>query len=549
MTWKKILQFLFAGAIFLLFAGFFQGRGDLYFEVSKNMELFGKIYKEISFNYVDEIDPEQFMRAGIRGMLNSLDPYTIFVDEEKKGDIDLITNGKYGGIGISIGIRGEKVTIIEILEGYSAQKQGLKIGDILLEAGGVTISSDNAGEISSIIKGEPGTSVLLKIIRNEEKDTINFDLLREEIVVKNLTYHGFYPENSNNVYLKLSSFSRSAGDEIKKALRDLRAQKEIHSVVIDLRGNPGGLLDVSVDIMDKFLEKNELIVTTRGRDDIAEKKYYSLQEPMIKDAKIAVLINEGSASASEIIAGAFQDNDRGIVLGQKSFGKGLVQTIMPLNYSTSLKITTAKYYTPSGRSIQKVNYSQGNKVFMQLDSSETPTFYTVNGREVFGGGGITPDSTVASKIEGEITKQILAKGMVFKFADHYYNQNSSLNFETINTNRLFSDFEKFLKREKFEYVSEVEKQIEKLIEDVKKKESESYLIEELKNLRVQFETFDATEMKIYKNEILQAIKVELAARYLGSEGRIKTSLKNDNQFQTAFSILSDDEAYKKMLNN
>ncbi|HSP87980.1 MAG TPA: S41 family peptidase, partial [Ignavibacteriaceae bacterium] len=241
MKQSKVFGYIMSFVVIILFSGFFAGKDDIYFEISKNIDLFGTVYKEISLNYVDEIDPEKFMEAGIQGMLNSLDPYTIFIDENKKDDIDLITIGKYGGVGISIGIRGDHVTIVEVLDGYSAQKQGLRIGDILIQAAGKGIGPENIDDISSLVKGEPGTEVELKILRNGDKDTLTFNLLREEVIVKNLTYYGFYPENSNNVYLKLTNFSRSAGDEVKRALKKLQEEKEIKSVVLDLRGNPGGL--------------------------------------------------------------------------------------------------------------------------------------------------------------------------------------------------------------------------------------------------------------------------------------------------------------------
>jgi carboxyl-terminal processing protease len=549
MTWKKILRFLLAGSLLMVFAGFFQGRGDIYFEISKNMELFGRIYKEISFNYVDEIDPEQFMRAGIQGMLNSLDPYTIFVDESKKGDIDLITNGKYGGVGISIGVRGEKVTVIEVMDGYAAQKQGVRVGDILIEARGISISPENVDVISSLVKGDPGSSVGLRVVRNEDKDTLRFDLIREEVMVKNIPFYGFIPEESNNAYIKLSSFSRSAGDELKKALKDLKEQKEIKSVVLDLRGNPGGLLDVAVDICDKFLEKDQLVVSTRGRDEKGEKKYYSTQEPMVKDAKIVVLINEGSASASEIVAGAIQDHDRGVILGNRSFGKGLVQTITPLNYNTSLKITTAKYYTPSGRSIQKVNYSKGNKVFTNSDSTVNITYFTDNKREVFGNGGILPDTTIKYEIEGNITRELLAKGLFFKFADHYYYTNPNSDFGKLNNNNLFNDFEKYLRSKKFVFITEAEKQIDKLIADIQNKNGDESLLTELKIIKSQFKNIDNGELKIYKKEVIKELRTELAARYVGNGTRIKEVLQGDQQFQTALKVIADEERYRSLLNS
>ncbi len=546
---SKIFGYIMSFVVIILFSGFFAGRDDIYFEISKNIDLFGTVYKEISLNYVDEINPEKFMEAGIQGMLGSLDPYTIFIDENKKDDIDLITNGKYGGVGISIGIRADRVTVVEVLDGYSAQRQGLRIGDILIEAGGTEISPDNIDEISSLVKGDPGTEVNVKILRNSEQDTLTFNLIREEVIIKNLTYYGFYPENSNNVYLKLANFSRSAGDEIKRALKKLKDEKEIKSVVLDLRGNPGGLLDVAVDIVDKFIDKGELIVTTKGRDSNSKKDYFAVQEPMIGEAKLVVLINEGSASASEIVAGAIQDHDRGVILGTKSFGKGLVQTITPLNFNTSIKITTARYYTPSGRCIQKINYSKDNDIIVNVDSVITTPFSTDNKRLVYGAGGITPDTSVAYGNEGGITADLLAKGYIFKFSDYYYYQNLDQQYSSLNNEKIFKEFTDFLNKNYYTYTSAAEKQLELLITDAKKKMLNENVIADLEKAKSHFHGDVSIDLKISKNEVLKEIKSELASRYIGVEGKVEELLNYDDQFQAALSVVSNDLTYNGLLNN
>lgn len=546
MKYKKIiLSALLSVSVIFLF-GFYSSKGDIYFEISKNMELFSRVYKEISFNYVDEIDPEEFMRAGIRGMLSSLDPYTIFIDEKKKDDIDLITNGKYGGIGISIGVRGDHITVIEVMEGYSAQRQGVKIGDILIEAAGVPLTPDNVDEVSSLVKGEPGTTVDIKIIRNELRDTLEFDIVREEVVVKNLSYAGFYPQNSNNVFLKLSNFSRSASDELKSVLRELKKEKEIKSIILDLRGNPGGLLDIAVDISDKFLQKDKLIVSTRGRNLASEKKYFSKEEPMVGSSKLIVLIDGGSASASEIVAGALQDHDRGVILGTRSFGKGLVQTITPLSYNTSLKITTAKYYTPSGRCIQKIDYSEDNDVIVDAHDSSGYKYFTDNKREVFSRGGITPDTTVEFNIIGNLTKDLLAKGFFFKFANHFSYKYPEADYNKIEDEKLMNDFKKYLDSENYEYHSPAEKEIEHLIENVSAKDDK--LAGELQEIKSGLSSLYKSEFTIYNEEILREIRTELASRYLGPEGRTMERLTADKQVQAALKVLKNDVVYNRLLN-
>lgn len=544
---KKAVLILSAISIFVL--GFYiQRSGDIYYEISKNMELFGKVYKEISFNYVDEINPEEFMREGIKGMLKSLDPFTVFIDESKQDDIDLMTNGKYGGIGVTIGVRNERVTITEIIEGYAAQKQGLRIGDVVIEVDGQPITSSDIDDLSAKVKGEPGTSVQLKVLRNNDRDTLQFNIIREEIVIKNLVYAGFYPENSNNVYLKLTNFSRSAAEEIKNALKKLKEEKPIQSIVLDLRGNPGGLLDVAVDVCNKFLQKDLLIVSTRGREASSEKKYFAKEEPIVPNEKLIVLINENSASASEIVAGAIQDHDRGIILGTQSFGKGLVQTITPISYNTSLKITTAKYYTPSGRCIQKIDYSKKNKVFSTPLIEEKSEFTTDNQRKVYSAGGITPDTLVKFEIEGEITKELLAKGIIFDFADKYYYTNQSTKFEKLNDSKVFSDFTSYIKSKEFNYTPEVEKKLNALIDDLEKNKINGKIMNAASKLKDELKNYFDKELEKYKSEILAYIKIELATRYYNQQKGLEESLKYDKQFNTALTLFDNETIYNKLLN-
>lgn len=543
---KSVLILLILSAFVLGF--YIQRSGDIYYEISKSMEIFGKIYKEISFNYVDEINPEEFMREGIKGMLKSLDPYTVFIDESKQDDIDLMTNGKYGGIGVTIGVRNDRVTITEIIEGYAAQKQGLRIGDVVIEVDGEPITSADIDDLSAKVKGEPGTIVQLKVLRNNDKDTLQFNIIREEIVIKNLVYADFYPRNSNNVYLKLTNFSRSAAEEIKNALKKLKEQKPIHSIVLDLRGNPGGLLDVAVDVCNKFLQKDLLIVSTRGREATSEKKYFAKEEPIVPNEKLVVLINENSASASEIVAGAIQDHDRGVILGTQSFGKGLVQTITPVTYNTSLKITTAKYYTPSGRCIQKIDYSKKNKVFSTSLIEEKSEFSTDNQRKVYSAGGITPDTLVKQEIEGEITKELLAKGIIFDFADKYFYSNQATKFENLNDNKIFSDFISYIKSKEFTYTPEVEKKLNSLIDDLEKNKINGRIMNAASKLKDELKNYFEKELDKYKSEIMNYIKIELATRYYNQQKGLEESLKYDKQFNTALSLFSNESVYNKLLN-
>lgn len=544
---KKILIIVLTASTFVL-TGFFAAKSDIYFEIAKNLEILGKVYKEISFNYVDDINTQEFMRAGIKGMLSTLDPYTVFVDESRQQDIDLMTHGKYGGIGVSIGIRGDNVTIVEIIGGYSAQRQGIRVGDIIIEAGGKEISPKNVDEVSSLVKGEPGTYVDLKIIRQGLKDTISFSILREEITLKNITYAGFFPEQSSNVYIKLSNFNRTAGEELRTHLKMLAEEKTIKSIILDLRGNPGGLLDAAVDVCEKFLAKDELVVSTKGRENSSLKKYYSRQQPIVSNEKLVVLINGSSASASEIVAGAIQDHDRGIILGTQSFGKGLVQTIIPLTNNTSLKITTAKYYTPTGRSIQKIDYSKDNPIIENADSILVDLYQTDNKRAVFSAGGITPDTTVEFNRISELTQQLLAQGIIFSFADEYFYENSNIKYDDITESVLFDRFRSFLLSRNFKYSSSLQNKLDQIIIEIEKSEESASVIESFKNLQTKLNFSVDKELEKNRAEILAEVKAELASRYIGNEKSLKERLISDNQIKAALDVLSNDEIYNKILN-
>ena len=549
MKRRRIIFFSSIVFVAVLGLGFVVSNSDIYFEISKNLELFGKVYKEISFNYVDDIDPQEFMRAGIKGMLSKLDPYTVFIDEKNQEDIDLLTNGKYGGVGISIGVRNDKVTIMDVLDGYSAQKQGVRIGDVITGIGDKVVEPEIIDEISSLVKGEPGTSVQLKVVRLNEDDTLTFNLIREEVIIKNVSFADFYPENSNNVYIKLSNFSRSAGDEVYSSLRELKSKKEIQSIVLDLRGNPGGLLDVAVDICDKFLKKDLLIVSTRGKDVNSEKKYFSVEEPFVGKEKLVVLINGSSASASEIVAGAIQDHDRGVILGTQSFGKGLVQTITPLSFNTSLKITTAKYYTPSGRCIQKVNYAKNSDVISEKDSVVKETFSTDNKRVVYSAGGISPDTIINIESESELLKDLLAKGTIFNFADEYFYKNEKSSFDKINDDKLLTEFKSYLKKSEYKYESDINKKLDEIALKIKGKPISAEVNKSLEKLKLDITELFESDFKENRDKIILELKIELASRFLGSNGAIKESLKKDKQFNSAVSLLKNDSVYLSLLNN
>ncbi|GAB1349814.1 S41 family peptidase [Ignavibacteriales bacterium] len=531
----------------ILSLGAYSALGDIYFEIGKNIDIFSRVYKEITLNYVDEINPEEFIRAGIRGMLKELDPYTTFIDEKRQDDIELMTKGKYGGIGITVGIRGENVLILEIMDGYAAQKQGLLPGDALHEVAGKSVSPSNYDEISKLVKGAPGTFVELKVRRGEPSDTLSFTLMREEIVVKNVSYAGFVPENSSNAYIKLSGFTRTAGEELRAEIVKLNSVRKIESVVLDLRGNPGGLLDMAIDVSNKFLDKGNLIVTTKGRDSVSIRKFFAEQEPMLGKVEMAVLIDEGSASASEIVAGALQDYDRAVLIGEKSFGKGLVQTITSLSFNTSLKITTSRYYTPSGRSIQKVDYASKNRVIGKHDSVLTAKYYTKNNRLVYSGGGIVPDSMVIVPEKSDLLKDILAKGLVFEFVNSYYEKHKAAQFNEINNEKLFAEFREFLDSKKYKFKHPKTTQLEELMKTFGQDKNYVHLQLKFDELTKEIGNISKDILRLQKDEIVSELLVELSGRYHNSGFRIRYKLINDLQFKTALDIINNKQLYRKIL--
>lgn len=543
---KKLFIYIF---ILIAFAQsqFAQKQNDIYYEIAKSIDLFGRVYKEITLRYLEEIDPREFMLAGIEGMLNTLDPYTTYIDEANQKDIDLMTTGKYGGIGATIGLRNDKITVVDLIEGYSAQRQGLRIGDVIVKIDSIVVGKNNYDQLSLYMKGDPGTLVAVTVQREAVERDLIFNLIREEIQIKNLSFYGFVPEESSNVYLKLSGFSRTAGEEIKDAILELSKKKIVESIILDLRGNPGGLLDAAISVADKFLKKDQLIVSVVGRDTNSIQEYYSVEQPVAGDADLIVMIDEGSASASEIVAGAIQDHDRGVILGSNSFGKGLVQNVIPLSASTSLKLTTGKYLTPSGRSIQKFDISD-KKIFLKnLNQSSIEEYRTDGNRSVYSGGGIEPDTIITNNSGSELVQDMLAQGCFFKFATNYFNTNEIFSWDEINHEEVFDSFKEYFSSSDVKLHYKVERiidQLKTLIQDVN---INGEVLDKLNEIDRRLSEIRNEELDNYKDDVLAEIHQEISARIEGRLGRIKTALKYDNQLKSAIEILESAEKYSQIL--
>lgn len=522
------------------------GDDDVYTQINRNMDVFGKLYKEIMLDYVDEIDGDKFMKAGIEGMLGTLDPYTNFLDESRKDEIDLITTGKYGGVGITVGMKDSMIVVTDILEGYSAQKEGLRRGDKIIEIDGTSMLGKKVGDVRTYTRGEPGTQMKMKVLRGEKE--MDFNLTRQEIQLKNVSYKGTIEDGIG--YIKLDRFSRYAENEIVDAITEIKSKGDVKGVILDLRGNPGGLLDAAIGILNKFTNKGDLLLTTKGRKLDSERKYFATENPMIgNDVPLVVLIDEGSASASEIVAGAIQDLDRGVLVGTKSFGKGLVQVFQPLSFGNQLKITNQKYFTPSGRWIQAKNYFKENKygVFKPNPYFNQKEFKTIGGRIVFAEGGITPDQVIDIIKDNELLEALNYEDMYYKFAVKFTEDNPDGSNFVMNDDVL-NRFLEFISTTDFDFNTSAELELAQL----KKNADDKMYSEKVKSYIGLLEgELKAEKFKDFESSrpvIRQKLELEIMRKYNKPEKLIvELSAKDDQQLQEALRIVKDRGLYNSML--
>ena len=544
---NKAILFAMVIGLVMVSGGFTPtSEGDYFFKINKSIDIFGQVYKEIASNYVDEVDPEKFMRAGIDGMLGTLDPYTVFIAKEEGDEVELLTNGKYGGIGVTIGSRDGMIQVVTVMDGYSAQRAGIIPGDKILEVDGTKVENKKPDEVRSLTRGEPGTEVRVLVDREGEKKPLMFVLIREEIQLKNVTYSELM--KNNVAYIRLERFSRRAGDEVRQAIKEMKLKGEIKGVVLDLRGNPGGLLDAAVDVVSKFVPKGSVIVTTKGRRAETEKQYASIEEPLLPNTPLVVLVDRGSASASEIVAGALQDLDRGLIVGTRSFGKGLVQTVQRLNYDTQLKITTARYYIPSGRSIQEIDYMHKDRsgVFATVPDSLKRAFKTRGGRKVFEYGGISPDSTVQADAIGPMITELNRKSLFFKFANTYFADHRSEPFTGVNV-AILNEFKAYIEEQKFDYKEESEGKVKELRQIAERSHYSKEVLNDLDLLMAALEKEKDRGFERYRDHIEHELSAEMMARVKGEAGRIAESLEGDKQLEVAVEILQNPKTYSKKI--
>jgi carboxyl-terminal processing protease len=546
--WRSRLLLLGVGVgLVLTFAGF-EGPadGDFYFKINKSIDVFGRVYKEIATNYVDEIDPEKFMQAGIDGMLGTLDPYTVYIDREDGDEVDLVTNGRYGGIGVTIGLREGALQVISVMDGYPAQRQGILQGDRILEIDGMKVTSKRPEDVRNLTRGEPGTEVRVNVQRDGESAPLQFVLVREEIQIKNVTYATL--RDDGIAYIKLERFSRKAGEEVRQSIKELKVKGDIKGVILDVRGNPGGLLDAAVDVVSKFVPRGSLVVTTKGRRTEADKKYLSIEEPMLPETPLAILTDRNSASASEIVSGALQDMDRAVIIGTRTFGKGLVQTILPLSYGAQLKVTTARYYIPSGRSIQEIDYIHRDKngVFTTVPDSLKREFRTAHGRKVFEYGGISPDSTVTETEVTPVVRELYRKSLFFKFVNKYVGEHKQEGFAGV-TDEMLREFRDFVASQKFEYQEEGEVKLKELQQIAEKSNYSTEVLEHIGRAKTLLEREKERAFDRFKDQIRRELAIEMSGRTRGEQGRIESSLVGDRQFEAAVGVLKDPKVYSKKI--
>ena len=523
---------------------------DSNFEISKNLDIYTTLFQELHKNYVDGINSGDLMETGIEAMLEELDPYTVYIPESRVEDYKLITTGKYGGIGALIHTQGDYVVISEPYENYPAHTNGLIAGDKILEINGKSAKGKNSSEVSEVLKGQPGTEINLLIERMGEKNPLEFDIIRENIKIDNIPYYGMLNEDIG--YIKLTGFTQNAGNEVRRVLLELQKNNELQGVILDLRGNGGGLLMESVNISNIFVDRGKLIVSTKGKLAEKNQEHKTRHTPVDKEIPLVVIVNNTSASASEIVSGALQDLDRAVILGQRTFGKGLVQNVIPLSYNAQMKVTVAKYYIPSGRCIQAIDYSHkdDNGIFTKIPDSLINEFHTENGRPVYDGGGVEPDINMDGRTFSDISISLLTKFLIFNFATDFYFKHPEIaapeDFKI--DDETYNEFVSYLADKDYEYTTRSEKKLDELKRVAIRENYFEAIEEEYNTLKDAMMHDKEDDLMKHSDQVRELLRLEIISRYYYQKGKVISALKKDPEVEEAIRILEDKAVYDAILN-
>lgn len=540
---SKFSLVAFAAIVILFTTAFAQS--DLFFRIKKQLTIYSDVFKTVATSYVDDVEPETLTRLGLEGMLGGLDPYTVFIDEGQLQQIEILSSGAYGGIGIEAGFRGERVVIIAPLEGYPAERAGLRPGDIIEAVNGTSVSGYSPDEVQALTIGDPGTSIEITVRRPSIDQQITVTMERERIEVNNITFAGLTGENNDVAYIKLARFGQRTAEELRGHLIDLKDRADLSGIILDLRNNPGGLLNEAVEVVDKFIEPGVTVVETRGRFESQNAVYTSEEPALFDDLPLAILINNGSASASEVVAGALQDLDRAVIMGKNSFGKGLVQEVRPLSYNTSIKITTSEYFTPSGRGIQAVDYKdQYNNSGYAIPDSLRRAFRTKNGRTVYDGMGIEPDVVVESGGDDLLEAALISENLFFFFVNEYLA--TADNTDEFPSD-MYSSFSRYLQQQGFTFETPADRNLESISGNIglfSNQDDAGEYIEELKALLRDYKIsmiYDSREM------IEKELRSQWISQTLTGDERLREMLKFDNDVSQALRIINNSANYRSIL--
>ncbi len=546
---KIIIARFFVGLILCTYTLGVFSQNENNFKIGKNLDIYTQLLNELNIYYVDTIAPKKMVRTSIDAMLKKLDPYTIFISEDEADDFETFTTGAYGGIGVTIHRKDGKVVANAVYEEFSAHRAGMKSGDVFIEINGENVAKKTSDQVSNLIKGRVGVPLTIKVKRPGVKELVTLKLKRETIKIDNVPYYTLFSKNIG--YIFLNGFTIDAAKEVKNAYNELNAVTKLKGLILDLRNNGGGIMDEAVEIVNMFVEKGKEVVSTKGKVKERNRTYKTSSGPLNLNIPLVVLINGNSASASEIVAGAFQDMDRAVLIGQRSFGKGLVQNVIRLPYNNQVKVTVAKYYIPSGRCIQAIDYSHknGNGEAGKVPDSLKKEYKTLNGRKVYDGGGIEPDIKTERKTLSNISSSLFTKLIIFDYAVNYYSKHkkapSIKSFKI--TDKIFEDFLEFIKDKDYDYTTASEQSLKELKDNAIKEKYFDAVKDQFEALEKSIGHDKEADIAKHRDEIENLLRIEIIAKYHFEKGRIAATMQNDTDIKKAIEVIRSTTQYSSLL--